>query len=68
MVFPICLLLIVTDVNFLTVAVHEIGHALGLGHSTVSDATMYAFYSADNKKEIGLGADDKEAIRALYPD
>ncbi len=48
------------------VATHEIGHALGLGHSADVQATMSANANFDNRCS-GLMGDDLEGIRALYP-
>ena len=46
------------------VALHEIGHALGLGHSTTgTDTVMKATL---NRAAEGLGADDIEGIQKLY--
>ena len=47
-----------------TVALHEIGHLLGLGHSSVPDAIMFASISSGMTK--GLHRDDIEGIRNLY--
>ncbi|XP_057469449.1 metalloendoproteinase 2-MMP-like [Actinidia eriantha] len=47
-----------------TVALHEIGHLLGLGHSSVPDAIMFASISSGVTK--GLHRDDIEGIRNLY--
>lgn len=47
-----------------TVAVHEIGHLLGLGHSTVRDAIMYPSIPYGVNKL--LHADDREGVRVLY--
>uniref|UniRef100_A0A7N0VKH1 Peptidase metallopeptidase domain-containing protein n=1 Tax=Kalanchoe fedtschenkoi TaxID=63787 RepID=A0A7N0VKH1_KALFE len=47
-----------------TVAVHEIGHLLGLGHSTVQDAIMYPSIPYGVNKL--LHADDREGVRVLY--
>ncbi|KAJ4719124.1 Metalloendoproteinase [Melia azedarach] len=47
-----------------TVALHEIGHLLGLGHSSVQGAIMYARISPGVTK--GLHRDDIQGIRALY--
>jgi hypothetical protein len=46
-----------------TVALHEIGHALGLGHSSVCLAVMYPTYSST---KYGLNSDDVAGIRAIY--
>lgn len=48
------------------VATHEIGHALGLGHSADAQATMSANAHFDNRCS-GLMGDDFEGIRAMYP-
>ncbi|KAE9452860.1 hypothetical protein C3L33_15242, partial [Rhododendron williamsianum] len=47
-----------------TVALHEIGHLLGLGHSSVPDAIMYASIGQGVAK--GLHGDDIQGIKALY--
>ncbi|KAB1205329.1 Metalloendoproteinase 1 [Morella rubra] len=47
-----------------TVALHEIGHLLGLGHSSVEGAIMYSSISQGVTK--GLHADDIQGIKALY--
>ncbi|XP_057812408.1 metalloendoproteinase 3-MMP-like [Salvia miltiorrhiza] len=47
-----------------TVALHEIGHLLGLGHSSVEAAIMYSGIGAGEIKN--LHADDIQGIRALY--
>ncbi|KAL2252441.1 metalloendoproteinase 2-MMP-like [Sesamum indicum] len=47
-----------------TVALHEIGHLLGLGHSSVADAIMYPSISRGATKN--LHADDIQGIKALY--
>jgi Matrixin len=49
------------------IAAHEFGHALGLGHSTVSGATMYPSVSSCNTGNRTLDADDISGVRALYP-
>ncbi|XP_055343171.1 50 kDa hatching enzyme-like [Paramacrobiotus metropolitanus] len=53
-------------VNLLQVAVHELGHALGLDHSDVAAAVMAPFYDGFNPK-FELHSDDIAAIRRLYP-
>ncbi|KDP45996.1 hypothetical protein JCGZ_11900 [Jatropha curcas] len=47
-----------------TVALHEIGHLLGLQHSSLQAAVMYAYTSRGVTKD--LTADDVQGIRALY--
>ncbi|XP_055297619.1 matrix metalloproteinase-2-like [Sitodiplosis mosellana] len=44
-------------------AVHEFGHALGLDHSNVEEAVMYASYRNEFK---GLHEDDRNGIQILY--
>ena len=49
------------------IAAHEFGHALGLGHSTVTGATMYPSVSSCNAGNRTLEADDIAGVRFLYP-
>ena len=49
------------------IAVHEFGHALGLGHSTLAAATMYPSTSACNVQNRSLDTDDIAGAWAMYP-
>lgn len=49
------------------IAAHEFGHALGLGHSPLTSATMYYATSSCNTGNRLLDADDIAGVRALYP-
>lgn len=48
-----------------SVATHEIGHVLGLGHSTSPNAVMYPSIKALEKK-ADLTVDDVEGVQQLY--
>ena len=47
-----------------TVALHEIGHLLGLDHSTIGDAVMFPMIEGVRRT---LHQDDINGIRSLYP-
>lgn len=48
------------------VMVHEVGHLLGLGHTSVGGATMYPSVSSCNNGPATTESDDEAAIRDLY--
>lgn len=52
-----------SGILLLQVAIHEIGHLLGLSHSQNQSAIMYAYYSATNTQ---LHQDDLNGVVALY--
>ncbi|KAK6947570.1 Peptidoglycan binding-like [Dillenia turbinata] len=52
-------------VDLESVATHEIGHVLGLAHTSVKEAIMYPSLSPRTKK-LDLRMDDVEGVQALY--
>lgn len=49
------------------VAAHELGHAAGLLHSSLTDATMYSMYRYCGTIMRTLSSDDIAGLRKLYP-
>ncbi len=56
-----------TTVDLQNTMVHELGHVLGLDHSDVADATMYASAPMGETKKRTLHADDIEGLCAIFP-
>ena len=52
-----------TDYDLETVAIHEFGHALGLGESQITTACMYAYY---NGMKQSLTTDDISGIQSIW--
>lgn len=52
-----------TGIRLYNVALHEIGHLLGLSHSQDQNAIMYAYYAEDRND---LRPDDVAGIQSLY--
>jgi hypothetical protein len=48
------------------IMVHEVGHVLGLGHTSVGGATMFPSVSTCNNGPASTESDDEAAIRDLY--
>jgi len=55
-----------SSANFAEVMTHELGHVLGLGHSSDPTATMYARAHFDGRG-ASLRADDMAGLRFIYP-
>ena len=51
--------------DFMWTAVHEIGHAIGIDHSSDFDAIMYPYYTG-YKPNLELQEDDVMAVQAKY--
>ncbi|MGC8639693.1 MAG: matrixin family metalloprotease, partial [Isosphaeraceae bacterium] len=49
--------------DLITVAAHEIGHALGLYHSSIASAVMYGCYNGTKR---ALTSDDIAGIQSIY--
>ncbi|XP_009624303.1 metalloendoproteinase 2-MMP-like [Nicotiana tomentosiformis] len=56
---------ILSAVDLESVAVHEIGHLLGLGHSSVEDSIMYPSLAAGTRR-VELANDDIQGVQVLY--
>ncbi|KAG6599050.1 Metalloendoproteinase 3-MMP, partial [Cucurbita argyrosperma subsp. sororia] len=55
----------VTAIDLESVAVHEIGHLLGLGHSSVEESIMFPTITSRTRK-VDLAVDDVTGIQELY--
>jgi Matrixin len=53
--------------DFRAAMTHEVGHVLGLDHSLLADAVMYATSGMGEPWRADLTADDEEGARFLYP-
>ncbi|KAL6983600.1 hypothetical protein U1Q18_016982 [Sarracenia purpurea var. burkii] len=56
---------VVSAVDLESVAVHEIGHLLGLGHSSIEEAIMFPSITARTRR-VELASDDVQGIQSLY--
>ncbi|ESO08179.1 hypothetical protein HELRODRAFT_169917 [Helobdella robusta] len=56
-----------SQVHLLKVAVHEVGHVLGLSHIEYEDSVMYPIYRhPTNNAQLELSETDRSAMKGLY--
>jgi len=53
-------------ISFLDVAVHELGHSLGWGHSPIVTSVMFPYYKSSKSGEPQWDYDDITAMYYLY--
>ncbi|XP_028769532.1 metalloendoproteinase 1 [Neltuma alba] len=55
------------ELDLESVAMHQIGHVLGLNHSAMQGAVMYPFFvPSKNNRKVDFAKDDLDKIRQLY--
>jgi len=54
----------IIGVDFYSVAIHEMGHSLGLGHSSEPNSIMNPYYTGPQPQDIGY--DDVLGMHSLY--
>lgn len=57
---------VTSGIDLQGIATHEIGHTLGLGHTSFAGATMQPAISGTGTNQKSLGPDDIAGIQAIY--
>ena len=55
-----------TPTHIYNIALHEIGHAIGLDDSQVRDAVMHSAYDVSTTTRLALHQDDLDGVKAIY--